>query len=60
MTICSRPRRRGKITHFLPEDVPVEVVGDQMDVSRKVLKKHYDPRTEEVKLEQWRGYLDNV
>ena len=52
--------RRGSITHFLTEDVPTEVVGDRMDVSRKVLEKHYDRRSEEVKLEQRRSYLDNV
>lgn len=52
--------RRGSITHFLANDVPVEIVGDRMNVSRKVLKKHYDRRTEEVKLEQRRGYLDNI
>lgn len=34
--------RRGSITHFLTEDVPIEIVGDRMDVSRRVLKKHYD------------------
>lgn len=52
--------RRGSITHHLTEDVPVQVVGDRMDVSRKVLDKHYDRRTESVKLEQRRAYLDNI
>jgi hypothetical protein len=52
--------RRGSSTHFLTEGVPVEIVGDRRDVSRKVLKKHYDERSEEVKLEQRRGYLDNI
>lgn len=52
--------RRGSITHFLTEDVPVEIVSDRMDVSRKVLDKHYDKRSEEVKLEQRRGYLDEI
>lgn len=52
--------RRGSITHFLAQDVPVEIVGDRMNVSRDVLDKHYDKRSEEVKLEQRRGYLDNV
>ncbi|MCQ4334663.1 tyrosine-type recombinase/integrase [Natronomonas sp. F2-12] len=52
--------RRGSITHFLTQDVPVEVVGDRMDVSRKVLEKHYDRRPAEVKLEQRRRYLDNI
>lgn len=52
--------RRGSITHFLSEDVPTEVVSDRMNVSRKVLDKHYDKRSAEVKLEQRRGYLDEV
>jgi integrase len=52
--------RRGSITHYLTSDVPVEVVGDKMDVSRDVLSEHYDRRSEEVKLEQRRRYLDDV
>jgi site-specific recombinase XerD len=52
--------RRGSITHFLTEDVPVDVVSDRMNVSRKVLDKHYDRRSAEVKLEQRRDYLDDV
>jgi len=52
--------RRGSITHFLSQDVPAEIVGDRMNVSRDVLDKHYDKRSEEVKLEQRRGYLENI
>lgn len=52
--------RRGSITHFLSQDVPVEIVGDRMNVSRDVLDEHYDQRSEDVKLEQRRGYLDNI
>ena len=52
--------RRGSITHFLTSDVPEEVVSDRMNVSRDVLDKHYDKRSEEVKVEQRRQYLDNV
>ena len=52
--------RRGSITHFLTEDVPVEIVGDRMNVSRDVLEEHYDQRSDEVKLEQRRGYLNNI
>ena len=52
--------RRGSITHYLTKDVPIEVVSDRMNVSRDVLDQHYDKRSEEVKLEQRRGYLDNI
>jgi integrase len=52
--------RRGSITHFLTSDVPVEVVSDRMNVGRKILDKHYDKRSEEVKLEQRREYLNNI
>ncbi|QKG93481.1 tyrosine-type recombinase/integrase [Halorubrum salinarum] len=52
--------RRGSITHFLTSDVPVDVVSDRMNVSRKVLDEHYDKRSEEVKMEQRRGYLDDI
>jgi len=52
--------RRGSITHYLTEDVPAEIVGDRMDVSRKVLDKHYDKRSQEVRLEQRRRFLDEL
>jgi len=52
--------RRGSITYYLAEDVPVEVVSGRMNVSRDVLKKHYDCRTEDQKLEQRRGFLEEV
>ena len=52
--------RRGSITHFLASDVPEEVVCDRMNVSRDVLDDHYDRRPEEQKVEQRRGYLNNV
>ena len=52
--------RRGSITHFLSEDVPTEIVSDRMNVSRRILGEHYDKRSEEVKLEQRRSYLDNI
>lgn len=58
--VCPHAIRKGSITHFLSNDVPVEIVSDRMNVSQKVLDLHYDKRSEEVKLEQRRGYLDNI
>lgn len=52
--------RRGSITHFLTNDVPVDIVGDRMNVSRDVLQEHYDERSPEVRTEQRRKYLDNI
>lgn len=52
--------RRESITHYVTEDVPIEVVSDRMNVGRDVLDQHYDQRSEEVKLEQRRAYLDEV
>lgn len=59
-SVSPHPIRRGSITHFLTKDIPTEIVSDRMNVSRDVLDKHYDRRSEEVKLEQRRGYLDNI
>lgn len=41
-----RAIRRGRLTRYLSEDVPVEIIGDKMAVSRDVLDKHSkrDPR----------------
>jgi len=52
--------RRGSITYHLSEDVPEKVVSDRMNVGMEVLDKHYDKRSEEVKVEQRRGYLDDL
>lgn len=52
--------RRGSITHYLSEDVPIDVISGRMNVSRKTLKNHYDKRSEEVKVEQRREYINNV
>jgi len=52
--------RRGSITHHLSEDVPETIVSDRMNVGQDVLDKHYDKRSEEVKVEQRRAYLDEL
>ena len=52
--------RRGSITHYLSEDVPVDVVSDRINVSRKTLEEHYDKRSEEVKVEQRREYINGI
>jgi integrase len=52
--------RRGAITEFLTKDVPEQVVSDRMNVGQDVLDKHYDKRSEEVKVEQRREYLNEM
>lgn len=52
--------RRGSITHYLSEDVPIDVVSDRMNVGRKTLEKHYDRRSEEVKVEQRREHIESI
>jgi len=52
--------RRGSITHHLTEDVPETVVSDRMNVSKRILSEHYDRRSEEVKVEQRRAYLEDL
>ena len=52
--------RRGSITHWLREDVPQQAVSDRADVSAEVIDAHYDERSKREKMEQRRGFLDNI
>ncbi|GAB3695519.1 tyrosine-type recombinase/integrase [Halorubrum pallidum] len=52
--------RRGGITHHLNSDVPKEVVSDRANVTAGVLDEHYDRRSQHERMEQRRGYLDNI
>jgi integrase len=49
--------RSGAITAHLLDDVPVEIVSDRMNVSQKVLDRHYDRRDKRQKMEQRRKFL---
>lgn len=59
-SVSPHPIRRGSITHHLRNDVPKLAVSDRCDVSPKVLDRHYNQLTEREKMEQRRGYLDDL
>lgn len=59
-SVSPHPFRRGSITHWLRSDVPPRAVSSRADVSEEVIDKHYDERSDQDKMEQRRGYLDNV
>lgn len=42
----SHPIRRGSFMHQLDQGVPKEILSDRVDVSKPVLDKHYDRRSE--------------
>lgn len=50
--------RRGGITYRLSEDVPIGVVSDRGNVTRRVLEKHYDARDEMTRMAQRRQHLN--
>lgn len=51
------PIRRGAITYHLVNGTPKEVVQDRMNVSGKILDKHYDERSKKEKMENRSRYL---
>ena len=59
-SVSPHPFRRGAITHYLQSDVPETVVGDPANVTPDVIDQHYDQRSQKEKMEQRRGYLDDI
>jgi integrase len=51
--------RRGMITDFLREDVPINVISDRCDVSPAVIKQHYDARSDEERMTVRRRVIED-
>jgi len=49
--------RRGAITHWLRDDIPVRAVSDRANVSEEVIGMHYDERSSQEKMEQRREFF---
>jgi len=59
-SVSPHPFRRGSITYWLRSDVPSRAISSRADVWEEVIDKHYDELSDQDKMEQRRGYLDNV
>lgn len=58
--VSPHPIRRSAITDHLNKDVPKEVVEERMNVSQKVIDRHYDERTESEKADVRKEHLDDI
>lgn len=50
--------RKGSLTRDLSDDIPIETLSERADVTPRVLRQHYDKRSEKQKMEQRRNILD--
>ena len=50
--------RKGSLTRDLADDIPIETLSERADVTPRVLRQHYDIRTEKTKMEQRRDILN--
>lgn len=59
-SMSSHPFRRGAITEWLRSEIDEITVSGRMDVSTRVIEKHYDERTKAEKMESRRRFLKQV
>ena len=52
--------RRGSITTHLRNETPTDVITERMNVSKAVLAKHYDQRTEREKMQIRREFIEDA
>lgn len=52
--------RKGYVTASLNAEQPKDVTAERVNMSREVLDKHYDKRTEDEKMEQRRQHLKEI
>jgi len=57
-SVTPHPIRRGYITRLLTAGVPVDVISERCNVSAVVIDEHYDVRSEDEKMRQRRGILE--
>ncbi|WP_135663735.1 tyrosine-type recombinase/integrase [Halorhabdus rudnickae] len=50
--------RRGAISYLLTKDIPVRAISDRANVSKDILDKHYDVRSESEKTESRRQFFE--
>lgn len=59
-SVSPHPLRRGAITHWLDQDIPIEIISERCNTAPDVIRDYYDERTEKQKAEQRRKYLEQI
>ena len=52
--------RRGAITKHLRDGTPEQIVSDRMNVSQRIIDRHYDQRSDREKMRLRRDFLENA